>query len=74
MSKVASGVCLGHSGHKAVESKISVDRRKSSSNTSTLDMKRADFRLLRELVRFPWEMLWKVLRCISAGHSLGTSC
>ncbi|KAJ7417532.1 hypothetical protein WISP_63910 [Willisornis vidua] len=36
----------GHSDHKVIKFKISVDRRKSVSKTSTLDI---DFRLLREL-------------------------
>lgn len=36
MSKVASGVCLGHSGLKAVEFKISVNRKKSASRTLAL--------------------------------------
>ncbi|KAF4799312.1 hypothetical protein TURU_055753 [Turdus rufiventris] len=35
------------------EFKISLDRRKSASKTSNLDMRRHDFRLLRELVRCP---------------------
>ncbi|KAJ7395427.1 Serine/threonine-protein kinase DCLK1 [Pitangus sulphuratus] len=44
------GGCLGHSEHKVIEFKISVDRRKNASKSSALDMRRADFRLLRELV------------------------
>ncbi|RMC19574.1 hypothetical protein DUI87_03132 [Hirundo rustica rustica] len=47
--EVEIGNCLGHSNHKAIEFKISVDRRKSASKTSTLDMMRKDFGLLREL-------------------------
>ncbi|KAF4803099.1 hypothetical protein TURU_020612 [Turdus rufiventris] len=39
---------LGHINHYKIEFKISVDMRKSASKTSTLDMRRADFRLLRE--------------------------
>ncbi|KAJ7410989.1 hypothetical protein WISP_105223 [Willisornis vidua] len=42
MSEVEIGGCLGHSNHKVIEFKISVDRRKSASETSALDMKRAD--------------------------------
>ncbi|RMC09738.1 hypothetical protein DUI87_13525 [Hirundo rustica rustica] len=42
--------CLGHNDHEAIKFKICVDRRKSASKTATLDMRRADFRLLRELV------------------------
>ncbi|KAJ7408421.1 hypothetical protein BTVI_59623 [Pitangus sulphuratus] len=45
-----TGGHLGHSDYKAIKFKISVDRRKSASKTSTLDMKRADFRLLWELL------------------------
>ncbi|KAJ7421823.1 hypothetical protein WISP_41053 [Willisornis vidua] len=49
-SEVEIGGHPGHSDHEAFEFKISVDRRKSASKTSTLDTRRADFRLLRELV------------------------
>lgn len=50
------GGCLGHSDHEAIEFKISGDRRKNASKTSTLDMGRAAFRLLREPVnKVPWE-------------------
>ncbi|KAJ7409997.1 rna-directed dna polymerase from mobile element jockey-like [Willisornis vidua] len=49
MSKVEIDGCLGHSGPKVIEFKITIDRRKSVSKTSTLDMRRTDFRLLREL-------------------------
>ncbi|KAJ7413466.1 dtw domain-containing protein 2 [Pitangus sulphuratus] len=49
MGKVEIGGSLGHSNHEA-EFKISVGRMKSASKTSTLDMRRAYFRLLRELV------------------------
>lgn len=48
--------CLAHSDHEAIEFKISSDRRKSAKKTSTLDMGRADFRLLRAPVsEVPWE-------------------
>ncbi|KAJ7401156.1 rna-directed dna polymerase from mobile element jockey-like [Pitangus sulphuratus] len=46
LSKVKIGGHLGHSNHKGIEFKISVDRRKSASKTSMLDMKRTDFILL----------------------------
>lgn len=48
---LVSGVSghLGQSGH-AVEFKISVDSRKSANKTSTLDVKRAYFKILREVV------------------------
>ncbi|KAJ7395040.1 adaptin ear-binding coat-associated protein 1 [Pitangus sulphuratus] len=56
LRKVEIGGHLGHSDHKVIEFKISVDRRKSASKTSTLDMRRAAFRLLRELLsKVPWE-------------------
>ncbi|KAJ7415481.1 hypothetical protein WISP_78132 [Willisornis vidua] len=48
-SKVEIGGHLGHSDHEAIEFEISVIRRKSASKTSTLDIMRAEFRLLREL-------------------------
>lgn len=42
-----------------IEFKISVDWRKSASKTSTLDMRRDDFRLLWELVsKVPWEKVF----------------
>jgi len=49
--------CLGHSDHAMVELKIfSAMREKKDSRVATLDFKRADFRLLRELFsRVPWE-------------------
>ncbi|KAJ7426731.1 hypothetical protein WISP_13216 [Willisornis vidua] len=50
MSQVKIGGHLGHSNHKVIKFKISVERRKSASKTSALDMKKADFRLLREFM------------------------
>lgn len=44
------GVHLSHSNHKVNKLKVSVARRKSTTKTSTLDIRRADFRFLRELV------------------------
>lgn len=42
--------------HEAVEFKISGDREKTASKASTLDMRRPDLRLLRELAsKAPWE-------------------
>ncbi|GAB0203307.1 hypothetical protein GRJ2_002796300 [Grus japonensis] len=56
VGEVAIGGRLGHSDHEVVEFKIFGDRRKTATKTSTLDMGRADFRLLRELVsQVPWE-------------------
>ncbi|XP_027523118.1 nipped-B-like protein [Corapipo altera] len=56
VSKVGIGGRLDHSDHEGIEFKISVDRRKSANKTSTLAMRRANFRLLRELVS---EVLWE---------------
>jgi len=42
---------LGHSDHEVVKLKFFGDRRKTATKISTLDMWRADSRLLRELVR-----------------------
>ncbi|KAJ7425410.1 hypothetical protein BTVI_02950 [Pitangus sulphuratus] len=53
VSEVEIGGHLGQSDHEAIEFKISIDRRESTSKTSTLDMRRADFRLLRELNSIP---------------------
>lgn len=40
---------------------------------SALDMKKAEFRLLRELVtEAPWETIFEALGCINAGHFLST--
>ncbi|KAJ7413473.1 cytosolic phospholipase A2 beta-like isoform X4 [Willisornis vidua] len=50
VSEVEIGGCLGQSDHEVIEFKISVGRRKSASKISTLDMRRADFRQLWELV------------------------
>ena len=56
MGEMEIGGHLGHSDHEAVKFKIYGDRRKTASKTSTLDMRRADFRLLRELLsKVPWE-------------------
>lgn len=41
--------CLGYSDHEVVELKIFGDRRKTVTKTSMLDIRRAEFRLLREL-------------------------
>lgn len=49
-SDVKIGGCLGHINHKMIEFRISFDRRKSASKTSGLDMGRAEFNLLKELV------------------------
>lgn len=46
-----------------------IDRRKSASKTLSVYMRRADLRLLRELVsEVPMEMFLQVLGAISAGY------
>ena len=64
---VAIGGHLGHNDHEAVEFKIFGDRRKTATITSALDMGRADFRLLRELVsKVPWETAFEgIYQCWS---------
>lgn len=49
LSQVGTGGRLGHSDHKSIEFQTS-DKRKRASKTSARGMRRADFRLLRELV------------------------
>lgn len=50
------GGFIGHSNHEEIKFKISADRRKTASKTSTLDMKWAKFRPFWELVsEVPWE-------------------
>lgn len=64
INKVEIGGPLGHSDHKVIEIKTSVDGRKSISRTSAQDLgtSRTDFRLLRELVgEIPWENVF--FRC-----------
>ncbi|KAJ7425324.1 hypothetical protein BTVI_03206 [Pitangus sulphuratus] len=56
MSEVEICGCLGHSDHEVIEFKIiSFDSRKSANKTSTLDRRRADFWLPRELQSIPLE-------------------
>lgn len=50
MGEVAVGGHPGHGNCKAVKYKIFDDRRKIATRTSAMNMERADFRLLRELV------------------------
>lgn len=50
MSEVLTDGHLSHGDHELAEFKISSDRRKTVTRTSTLDMGRTGFRLLRELV------------------------
>lgn len=63
VSKVEIGRCLGHTNHEVVKIKISVGRKKSASNTSTLDVREAGFRLLRKVwSKVPGKMF---LQCCS---------
>lgn len=67
---IGGHLCYG--SHKVIEFKISVARRKSTRKISPLDMKRADLRLLREIVsKIPGKILPKVLGSITVGHILG---
>lgn len=64
---VMVGGCCGHSDHKMVEFKIFDVMRKMISRVATLDFKRANFKLLSELVSsVPWESAFEglgVLEC-----------
>lgn len=56
VAEVAIGGCLGHSGNDAVKFKIFKNTRKTACKILTLDMGRANFRLLRDLVmKDSWE-------------------
>lgn len=48
VGEVATGGRLGHRDHEVVEFKTISDKRKTATKASTLDLRRADFRLLRE--------------------------
>lgn len=51
---------LGHSSHKAIEFKISLDRRKNASTISTPGIIRADFGLIREVVsKVSWDNVFE---------------
>lgn len=53
---MATGGSLGRSDHGAARFKIFANGRKTASKTLTVDMRRADFRLLKELrSKIPWE-------------------
>lgn len=58
ISEVKTGKHLGHRHHKVIEFKIFVDRTKSVSKPSTLDRRRTNFRLLRQLVIISWEKMF----------------
>lgn len=56
MGELATGGSLGHSDDEAVRFKSFANGRKTASKALTLDMRRADSRLLRELLaKIPWE-------------------
>ena len=56
------GGCLGHSDHEMVEFKIFSVMRKKDSRVATLDFRRANFTLFRELLsRVPWESAFEAL-------------
>ncbi|KAK4806138.1 hypothetical protein QYF61_001061 [Mycteria americana] len=59
---VMVGGCLGHSDHEMVELKIFSVMRKKDSRVATLDFRRANFKLLGELIsRVPWESAFEGL-------------
>ncbi|XP_040977464.1 uncharacterized protein LOC121232961 [Aquila chrysaetos chrysaetos] len=59
---VLVGGCLGHSDHEMVEFKIFSVMRKQDSRVATLDFRRANFKLFRELLsRVPWESAFEGL-------------
>lgn len=69
MGEVGIGNNFGHSDHEVVEVQIFGDRRKTVTKTSTLNIGRVDFRLLRELVtKNPWDSAFKVLESTFAGQ------
>ena len=58
MGDVLVGGCLGHSDHKMVEFKIFGVMTKKVIRVATLDFQKANFELLRELLKsVPWESL-----------------
>lgn len=60
MGEVERGEQLGHSDNEVVKFKIFGVTRKTATKTSTLDLGREDFRLLRERVSvIHWETAFK---------------
>lgn len=56
------GGCLDHSDCKVAEFQILGDRRKTTNKNSALDRRRADSRLMKELVsNSPWESAFEVI-------------
>ena len=59
---VMVGGCLGHSDHEMVEFKLLSVKRKKDSRVATLDFRRANFKVFRELFsRVPWESAFEDL-------------
>lgn len=57
MGEVVICGCLGLTDHKVFEFQIIDSRIKTASRTLTVDMRRADFGLLKELAsKVPWEL------------------
>ena len=66
VENVVVGHCLGHSDHEMFQFKIFSVMRKKDSRVATLDFRRANFKLCRELFsRVSWE---------SAFEGLGAHC
>ncbi|GAB0210316.1 mitochondrial enolase superfamily member 1 [Grus japonensis] len=62
MGDVMVGDCLGHSDHERVGFKIFSVMRKKDSRVATLDFRRANFKLLRELlIGLSWESAFEGL-------------
>lgn len=56
MDEVVICGCLGHSSHEVGEFQAIGDRRKPASKTSTLNIGKVGFGLLKELIsNIPWE-------------------
>ena len=71
MGEVVIGGCLGHSDHKVVDFQIIGNRRNTTSETSTLDMGRVDFRLVKDLAsKVPWETVFEDIGSMNASHFL----
>jgi len=70
VGEMATGGHFGHCDHEVVQFKIYSDWRNTTTKTSTLDMQRAVFRLLKQLARSPVKFLLKALGFISTDHFL----
>lgn len=59
MSKMETGILLGHRNHKAIQFKIFVDRRKKCQKNLNSEHEESRFRLLKELVtNVSWENIF----------------